>query len=604
MNANEQILKVLAAERHVLQDLEEGSPLLAHLPKAQAAIEAYCRGDDEAMQQTLKAIPFRSPYRDLRFLLGALAAFPERIEEGRELLARIRKDSPFAGPARVVAQLLAGDKRGLKPAAREFADALAGQEATKANPQHLFATLLAEAKRREDPGVREALKALLVYYPAGKTAYRRHFPLPPVEERRLDALAAEYAEDLEAALKAWADVGSLYEQAGKRLEAAAVARHLAELASKLYGPEDAKVERMLQNALRLDPDFQGSWRQLAKWYLRVGDGKNLARLLDDALARFPDDPEMLETAAIAAIERGAIKKAARLTLKLLKLDPINQVARRRLMAATLSHVRRQVALGKWELATKELQAAAKLAGTSRELAKLRAMESVLALLRGEVDPCVGIRSPLPSPAWEFLLAAEVLCLAPERAKPYLQQLRQVLDVAALKIDKAEVASLLDLAVEAAGEGAPMTRLLKPAQAFLRRGASLEWREQELETVCERLLTLEQYQLVRDYARASRFWKRNLPALIYFDVVAKCQGAAAKLDQRDLVALEKALGVAKEAGQHRLVAQITGFLEEYNRTPMPASLPVELARPAQETDLMPKEIIAKLFETFFPSANKK
>lgn len=603
MNANAQVLAVLAGKR-ALRDLAQDSPLLGHLPQAQAAVEAYCSGEDEAMRRALKAIPFRSPYRDLRFLLGALAAFPERIDEGRELLARVPEDSPFAGPARVVAALLARDKRGLKPAAREFAGAILGRGTEKAQLKPLFTTLLAEAKGREDPAVLDALKALLIHYPAGKTAYRKHFPLPPVEEKRLAALAAEQMEDWLAAQQAWTEVGEQYEQAGRRLEAAAVARHLAGLANKLYGPEDPNVERMLQNALRLDPDHRGSWLQLAQWYLRVGDGTRLAHLLDEARARFPDDPAVLEMAAEAAVGRGAFKKAARLTAKLLKIDPIHQAARRRLVAAHLRHARKQIAAGKRALASKELQAAAKLTKTPKELAKVRAMEGGLALLQGKVNPFEGIVPLLPPPLWEFLLAAEVLCLAPERAKPYLKQLRQVLEVAALKIDKASVTGLLDLAVEAAAEGAQKAQLLKPAQPFLHKGAFLDWCEAELEAVCERLLILEQYQWVRFYVRAGRHWKQRRPSLVYFEVVAKCRGAAADLDWRDLVALEKALESAREAEQHRWVAQIADFLEEYGRARGPGFPLPDSERLAQETDLTPKEIIAKLFKTIFPQGDKQ
>ncbi len=308
--------------------------------------------------------------------------------------------------------------------------------------------------------------------------------------------------------------------------------------------------------------------------------------------------------AQAAIERGAFKQAARLTLKLLKLDPINQAARRRLGVAILSHARKQIAAGRLELAGKELQAAAELTKTPKELAKVRAREGVLALLQGKLDPFQGIDPPLPPPLWEFLLAAEVLCLAPQRARPYLKQLRQVLSVAGLKIDKAGVTGLLDLALEAVAEGAPQVQLLSPAQPFLQRGAALDWREEELEAVCERLLTLEQYQLVRDYVRASHHWKRCLPALAYFDVVAKCRGAAADLDWRDLAALEKALESARDAGQHRWVARIAEFLQAYDRPGLLFNLPAELERLAQETDLTPRKIIAKLFEDPFPPGRQK
>lgn len=471
-----------------------------------------------------------------------------------------------------------------------------GQEA-KTEPGQLFLTLLEEAKERQEPFVQEALKALLVYYPAGQAAYLKHFPLSPLEQKRLAALAAEQAQDLEAAWKVWAEVGKLYEQAEKRLEAAAVARHLAGLAEKLYGPQDENIERMLQRALKLDSDDLSCWLQLAQWYLKVGDKQSVARLLDDALNRFPNDPKVLELAAEAALERGALKKAARLTANLLKLDPIHQAARQRLLTASLSSVRRQIAAGRLALASRELQAATELAKTPKDLARVSALESALAALEGKADPFARSHPLLPSPGWEFLVVAEILCLAPARARPYLKQLRQILEVAKLKIDQASVVELLDLALEAKAAGTPIPELLRPARSFLRRGATLDWPLKALEGVLERLVHLNQYQLVRDYARASRNWP--LPALVYFDVVAKCQGAAADLDLRDLAALEQAIASAEKAGQHRLVSQIAEFLQEYEQVRVASVTPTGLEPWAQEAQLTPREIFTKLFKTLFP-----
>ncbi|GAB6068600.1 hypothetical protein JCM13664_19200 [Methylothermus subterraneus] len=548
-----QVLRALAGD----EDLTEDAPDRKHLLAAQAAIAAYCQGDDAAMHEALQAIPFRSPYRDLRFLLGALTAFPERIEEGKRWLARIGPDSPLAPVAEAVDAIFAGDRRALRPAAREFADAILGP---KLSLPELFAALLAQVQGPHAPVVQEALKALLVDYPEGKAAYRERFPLPAVEEQRLAALAAERAEDFKTAFKLWGEVGCGYEQAGKRLEAA-VARHRAALAAKLFGPQAAEVEKMLQRAVRLDPDHRESWLELAEWYQRLGNLKALSKLLKGALSRFPDDPAVLEMAATVALARGACQYAARLTAKHLTLDPRDRAARQRLFAATLSLARKQIASGRLQLAAKELGKAAEWVSTAKEQAKLNALEVVLALRRGEPEP--HFPSLLPAPLGEFWLTAEVLCLAPERAKPYLSRLREVFKVAALSVYPDHLIGVLDLAQEAVSSGAPKEPLLKAARPLLRRGVFLKWREEELEAVCERLLALEQYQWVRDYARGP-LWRRKLPALYYFDVVAKCQGAAAALGWRDWLVLEQALGAAQAGGRHRLAARIAEFLAGYDR----------------------------------------
>ncbi|WP_022949811.1 tetratricopeptide repeat protein [Methylohalobius crimeensis] len=609
MAEKRQVLAVLAGDRRILQALPEDSLLRRHWPYAQAAIEAYCGGEIQAMRRALAAIPFRSPYRDLRFLLGALAAYPERIEEGRALLARISRDSPFACPAQAVAVLFGEDEKVLKPAARSFVDTLRGRAKTTVEPEQLFPELLEAAKGREDPGIREALKALLIDYPAGLTAYSEQFgPLSPVEENRRQALAAEQAEAWEAAIKIWADAAESYRQNSQYLEAAAVNRHLARLTERLAGPEDSQVAEYLHKALALDLGHRDTWLQLAHWYRKAEKSQHLGRLLDDALEHFPDDSAVLEAAAEAAIDRGVYKKAARLTRRLLKLDPINSSARRRLVVAHLRHARKQIAAGKHELAVKEIQAAADLARTPKEAAKAAALKAGLRLLEGEMDPLAGMQPPLPSPQWECLVAAEVLRLElpPRLSRPQLKRLRQVLDVSAMQIDKAAVTGLLDLLVEAVAEGVPAADLFKPIRPYLQKGASLDWLEEELIAVCERFLCLEQYQLICDYVRASFHWGHRPPALVYFDAVARGRGSAADLNPHDIVVLQQALETAKHKRQHRWAARIEDFLEEYEQSrvifdPWKGGFPREAPVSPQ---ISPKEVLAKLLENFFPQRGKK
>ncbi|HFE36785.1 MAG TPA: hypothetical protein ENK06_00015, partial [Gammaproteobacteria bacterium] len=69
--------------------------LVGDFPTAKAALEAYCAGDDQAMQQQLKHISFRSPFRDLRQILKALLQASSDASGASVLLKKIAVGSAF-----------------------------------------------------------------------------------------------------------------------------------------------------------------------------------------------------------------------------------------------------------------------------------------------------------------------------------------------------------------------------------------------------------------------------------------------------------------------------------------------------------------------------
>lgn len=80
--------------------LEEGlppdDPVVTHGAPARAALEAWCRRDDEAAAQALAGIPFRPPYKDWAQILKALIKAPVDASGAQALLQRIPADSVFA----------------------------------------------------------------------------------------------------------------------------------------------------------------------------------------------------------------------------------------------------------------------------------------------------------------------------------------------------------------------------------------------------------------------------------------------------------------------------------------------------------------------------
>lgn len=88
----------LSGETAIMEHLAPDDPVVAHGEAAQAALAAYCSGDDETLEQALTAIPFRSPYRDGVHILKALQRLPDQPAQAAVLLARVPAESAFAPP--------------------------------------------------------------------------------------------------------------------------------------------------------------------------------------------------------------------------------------------------------------------------------------------------------------------------------------------------------------------------------------------------------------------------------------------------------------------------------------------------------------------------
>ena len=82
-----------------LSDFETDSAIVRIYPKALAAIDMSCSSQTDKLEDVLKQIPIRSPYRDLRTLLTGLHQLSRDHAKGREILLKIAADSPYHSSA-------------------------------------------------------------------------------------------------------------------------------------------------------------------------------------------------------------------------------------------------------------------------------------------------------------------------------------------------------------------------------------------------------------------------------------------------------------------------------------------------------------------------
>ncbi|BCX88062.1 hypothetical protein MIN45_P0429 [Methylomarinovum tepidoasis] len=562
MDARRQALLALAGDEAAIAALPADSPLARYLPAAQTALEAFCRGDDAAMEAALKQIPFRSPYRDLRWWLSALAWHPRDQRRVGERLARIGEDSPFREAARLTPAFL----ESLRPA--------------KTGAEALFHQALARARKDDDPSWPNLLKQLLVHCPQCREDYERHFgPLDELDRLRLRALHLERYGDPREAFQTWVQLGKVYQTRGDSLRAAAVARHRAVLARRHFGPTAAEIEPSLVLACHLDPECRQSWLELADYYRLCGNHKRRRQVLEAALETFPEDDAFLAALAEAAFERGAYKKAIRLFGRVLARNPLDRKARRRLFDAVVAQVGRQLAAGRGDLARKEVAAVERLAETPKDRARLLALEGIIRRQAGLASAEIQFyraREQAPAPWGDWLIALLQIRLGRPEAElqTQIKALKQAMDLASRQPpDKTQMLALLDeAAAVAAHHPEAVSRLFSVGRRYFKCALTLPWTWDELQALGERLLTLECWQWLRDLVRRHPAWGEGDPRLVYFDLAAKSRGVPGNLDLIEVQRLVRASETAAVQGQDWLIPRIDALLAANPAPPAPVETP--------------------------------
>ncbi|CAK0766666.1 conserved hypothetical protein [Gammaproteobacteria bacterium] len=387
---------LLMGNNEFASSLPEDAPLIRHLGPARIALEAWCLGNDTVVREQLRAIPFRSPYRELRQILQGL------LTADKNPLEAIPANSPYINFAQVAiaaqAPLANLEKRiaTLRPAEQELAAILRGVDPTQLrlvlevraaltnaseNLKPLFSWVTTRpAPVSEDQARRFAL-AILPHQPHLLAPFQKRFGvLPPFEIARLQALLAEQEDNPKKAQIHWKNAFKArnHNDSTGTLMGALILRHLATLETQMYGPDDPDVIKYLSNSLELDPLDRATWLKIIN-IQRDDSDKKWHSVAERALIHLPEDSELLLLAAQGAAERGAYKKASGYVNTLLHLDPINNGARHLLISLHLSHARKSLKGNKLAIATKELETAQRLAHGNADNARIAVHRAFLAL---------------------------------------------------------------------------------------------------------------------------------------------------------------------------------------------------------------------------------
>jgi tetratricopeptide (TPR) repeat protein len=592
-------IQLLADRGEIAKALPQDSALLRQQGVVREAVSAYSRGDEAAADALLKQIPFRSPYKDLRHLLKALLVLETDPRAAAELLDRVPSTSPFAHLAGLVKiGTLEGEPlyqalAGLDGPQQEFVAMLTGLDKTtlklvgelkglaeRQDIQGLFHTLLANVRVLDRALVQRFCSALLPHVPRGIGGYEKAFgSLSRFERERIAALAAEVHRDLDEALSHWHTCADLVlgQEADKaigqddRLRAALIFRHMVELAER-HG-RDLTAPTFLEwltQSLELDPDDKPSHLKLIGRYKSMPEKsgqKPYYRWVETAVSRFPEDSEVLLQATEAAVARRSFKKAAGYAQRLLRLDPINSTARRVLIQAHLSHARKLIAAGRFDLARQEFSEAAGLEREGMRSGVVQMGWGMMETLAGraqEGDALIeqGLQLAGSGVLAHFKLAVESLRLklSPQRQKAFQECLRENAKAGA---GKSEVLALIGLVNGYLAEDVKgLDKVLGVLVAPLTAAAQESYSEEEMRAICDGWQRAGHHRLLETYATAAlKRWKQS-PVFVYYQVFARAKGASYRVSASDGDHLEQAYEDAQ--AQHdtrtaRLIEEFRPFL---------------------------------------------
>jgi hypothetical protein len=585
----------LAAPEEALARVPADSALVRHRPAAQAALAALATGDAAELDAQLRAIPFRSPYRDLRFILKALASIAAGAPEAAAAaLERLPADGPFEAlasaartallpPGQWLAALgtLAPDAQQLLldlaacPAARRPLVLELARLGAAPDAASLLDLLLRHRRHLPDAAAR-LVRRLLPYRPQQlQTVHAAFGALPRGEGPRVLALAAERAEDAHLAERHWlqfvddCDTGS----ADGRCVAAQALRRIADGHHHPEQPGGLCEDALdwIARSVALDPGERASHLRLIR-ATRARDELKAARgHLETALRHFPDDAEVLLEAVETALAGNSFKKAAGLARRVLALDPINPRVRGIVGQAHLGHARKHIKAGKIDAARKELDEAA-------EWLRAPQARAPMALLRGlaEDDGAraeAALRGALaelgaPPLVGGFLLAREAASVrtADKRA---LRALLKRVGIAPDRVPAPNEVLALMRALDGSGESGQTPRqtadkaLAAAFQVFhdpIARAATARFTEVDHLFVCEALLRHEVRPLAARHAEAAlQHWPRH-PAFAYLRAMANWGDGPWQMPPDERAALEAAADRAHRHGDPRTAARIDALLE--------------------------------------------
>ncbi|MCP4407324.1 MAG: hypothetical protein GY807_06100 [Gammaproteobacteria bacterium] len=571
----------LAGKQEILRLLPAEDPVVRDHTAALQALQAYCDGDGAGLKTALGRIAFRSPYRDLSTLLKALLEKTAHPETAQDLLSRIDDRSPFVPLALTVKASICDGEQMLKalapldPSDRRFALTLKGWPESQfvflqelialqqsSEDRHLLRFLIQQQKILGEDFSRQAAMRFISHHPESSRAYNRSFGMPdPYDRARISALTDDDEphfgyEDHDA----WSEVLYYFkrtfdsEDRQNKLRTALLLRKIAEIQEKDH-PEEEELEETLEESLEFDPDDPPTYLRLIRLYRENRRFKEARRIQEQALARYPQDTEVLLAIVETSIASNAYKKAATFARRILTIDPINPKVRKILFDAHLAHARKQIKQAKPALALKELEQAGQWDETQPAKNQI---EFILGIMELNHDKPAGIKRLQQTMVQlnHSLKDRFLLLMEAERLQRRPGQILKLLKFPSFKGDPGQVMELAHtLQAQPKEDEEEACNALRHLHQPLKKSARFAYQQQDMDLLCEVFKRYGQPQLRQQYAKvALKHWPKT-PLFVYHRLDTQL-----RLRNKDYRDLEQALDQANETGDMRTAHRINELLK--------------------------------------------
>ncbi len=605
---------LLAGYTDLMVAFPEESALIKQYALIKKALQAYTQGDNDSTEKYLKQIPFRSPYRDFRSIIKALLIIDNDPNGANQLLEKIPADSPYVHFAQLI-RMLGWDGEflleGLSQLAhhqRRFIANLKGwdkdqlkvismlQSAVKrdSSPKGLLEVVATNQQSLGEHYSRQFCSALLPSYSAGMKYYENLFgSLSTFEKNRILALSRERQGHSLRADKYWQvciDDLKRSENQENTLKAALILRHIVENAEKRGDENGIEVPENLEESLRLDPDDKATYLGLVQWYKRQNDKRTYQKWVDSAIKHFPKDSEVLLVAMEAATSKNAFKKAVGFAKTLLQVDPINVKARQVARFSHISHARKLIKLGKYELARKELKQAARFEKTSQRSGVVQINQGLLELqAEGFVKPKRGGKKNVEQDSPQALKNPQIIDLLEEGVqlagggirghfRLIVESMSQNLEPTHIRplvfqLDRRyspnqhEILELINFINAYSEQGITfLAKALDLLKGLFKKVTKLDFSQAEMLSLCQCLKKVEHYGLLKQFADiALKHWA-DFPPFVYYQIYGKAKGKVHQISMIDFERLQEAVDEAERQNDKRTSVMIMGLLNQIGGPP--------------------------------------
>ncbi len=564
------LIKHPELEREIAQD----STFIADFKTVQIVLQAYQSNDVEKLNQRLKLIPFRSAFKDFRVILNAVLASSGSIEKMQSLLSTINDKSPYHPLAGI---LLAYTKDGME-LFKDFASLDYEQQSLirkakgfNGQQQDFIAHLLRQYDDLSEKTMfsmaiqyqilfgsalaEQFCQTLLINYPAGYQDYIKHFDSNnEFEELRIKALTCEKHDNFYDADYYWRQgIDQLKAEEGSDVKIALIFQHIADHQQVPVSKNDCLIE-----SLYYDPDDKESYLSVLNFYAQQKH-ENYYQWLAQGIEKYPEDIDILNSAIKTVSEHNDVVQYAQM---LLKIDPLNSLAKQTLFSAHLNQAKHFLIEKKYTEVEQQLTEIKQLKLGKADTARSKLLTGFLKFVQS--DKAQGPQ--------EIIDALQLLYTDPVNGRFKATMETLLLELSELDISIPVVDGYLLTSRELAqlnlqieqynDEEAHLYVALKQIKPYLIASLHQQtYDEALLLNLAQQLDSIQHYELL-NIVSSQALDKWTNPVWVYYQVLSGTQNQAEECSYINLRRLQKSLEQAREEKDQRCMILIDEFLKQY------------------------------------------